>query len=159
MAHAADNLSETAIDKLRRLMARNRRRSDGRDEGNLLGMGQIKQMMGSKDGDAIRGLLIKLVASGEVEAVECTNGIYWRWHVDAKKHVLKPEAVNGRFVLQRELMDHGHGRRGLWFDTDTFTNRARANAALEYARWEAKARATDRIGGRVQGIRLVEMSA
>lgn len=154
-----DTIIETPLDKMRRVLKRHRQRADARDQGNLVGIGQIKQMMATKDGDAVRGLLIKLVASGEVEALDCVNGLYWRWYVEAKKIVAKTDAVDGRFILQRELMDEACGRRNVWFDAESFTNRARATAAVEYARWEAEARSADRVGGRVQGIRLVEQAA
>jgi hypothetical protein len=133
------------------------RRALARDTGDLLGIGQIKQMLGTKDGDAVRGYLIKLVARGDVEVLECTNGIYWRSTLGREilqQRIQEVEKVDGHFILQREIMDD---HRGLWFDAEKFTNSKRAARALEYAQREAYARANEwgTPAKRVQSIRLI----
>lgn len=59
------------------LMKRWRRRDEAKDAGTWRGLSVIAQGVGS-DRDAVRGYLIKLVARGEVEAMEFANGVFWR---------------------------------------------------------------------------------
>lgn len=146
--------TESHSDKLMRLMKRARQRADARDDGNWLGMGQIKQMFGSKDGDFVRGLLIKLVARGQVEAGECVNGIYWRAYaapVVTKPH---PDTIpDGRYILQREVFEGG---RAFWFDAETFTNLNRAKSSLQYENAVQQARYRESSWERPQRLRLIQ---
>lgn len=59
-------------------LRRHRRRAEAQDEGTWLGMSYISQPWGVESRDHVRGLLIKMVASGEIEVEVFTNGVFWR---------------------------------------------------------------------------------
>src|SRR5690606_30141929 len=115
------------------------------------GIGRIRQALGMTDKDAVRGALIKLVARGEVETPECSNGVYWRAHFTPKPAPV--EVADGVFILQRELADD---HRQLWFDVERFTNRERAMNALRFAESDAQSRAMqDNPRRPMQQLRLI----
>lgn len=62
------------------LILRRWRKREEADDGVLIhNLGRIRQAVGMEfDRDAVKAALIKLVARGLVEAVDCTNGVYWR---------------------------------------------------------------------------------
>lgn len=148
-----DPVSETPIERTLRLMRRQRRRSENNDQGNLLGIGKIKQMVGGNR-EAVRGDLIALVARGDVEVIECINGIFWRATAHEPDYIIiERNEDDGHFILQREVIQDS---RAFWFDADIFTSSERAKSALEMARWEARARAGE-YGRRAQRIRLIKV--
>lgn len=149
---------ESQLDKLARLIRRRHRRAEARDSGNLFGIGEIKQMLGTKDRDRVRGLLVKLVARGDVEPVECINGVYWRACGATVSPQRPVETKDGTFVMQRQLVGDP---RNLWFDVETFTNRAHAKQAVELARKYALFRHREHgvSNAPIQRIRLIELPA
>lgn len=147
---------ETAIDRTLRLMRRQRRRDDNADRGSLMGLGSIKQMVGG-DREALRGILISLVARGDVEVCECTNGTFWRAFADAPKATAKANKLDGHYILQREVFEGG---RQFWFDAESFDNSKWATAALEYAsRVEQAGAAESGSLRRPQRVRLLKLAA
>ena len=160
MAEASHCLAnESRVDAILRLMQRKRRRDDAADRGNWLGLGEIKQMAGG-DKDSNRGDLITLVARGDVEVAVMNNGTFWRAYVEPRPiEIAEVDKDDGHYIIQRELEGPaGYMPRGHWFDAETYTNQRKAEAALQYAIWDAQARV--RSGGsmsRVQRIRLVKL--
>lgn len=152
---------EAPIDRIARLLSRKRRRDEGKDLGTWLGLGEIKQMVGGER-EALRGDLIALVARGDVEVCEFSNGIAWRSSkglpvVDRDKG-FEP---NGHYVLQREVAEDG---RSFWFDAETFDNSKRAAEALKWAKWNDESRIKADGGQgytmrRPQKMRIVQVSA
>ena len=158
MQDSATEANESRVDQILRLMRRKRRRDENADNGTWLGLGAIKQMVGG-DRESVRGDLISLVARGDVEVLICINGTYWRAYAECwiAKQVAK-EADDGHYVLQHELVDDSSWSHPKWFDAEKFTNRARAEAALKYAKWERDARSREyNSAGRGQRIRMISL--
>lgn len=148
---------EHPVDRTLRLMRKAAKRAERREHGPLLGIGAIKQMLGEKSRETVLGYLIKLVARGEVEVLQCTNGTYWAPYLAPQPVIVRPEDVtDGFFILQREIFD---GPRSSWFDAETFTNSIRAGAALRYAKanGEYRAREWNSPDRRIQRVRLVSL--
>lgn len=161
-ANAQDvTATESSVDKILRLMFRKRRRDEAKDNGTWLGLGDIKQMVGGER-EAVRGDLIALVARGDVEVCEFSNGVAWRSAkglpvVDRNKG-FEPD---GHYALQREVNEDG---RSFWFDAETFDNSKRAADALRWAKSadEARIRADGGSGytmRRSQKMRIVQVQS
>jgi len=148
MASAAASNTESPIDRTMKFLRRAAQRANN-DRGPLRTLREVAQAVG-KDKDAVRGYLIKLVARGEVVFHDCINGQSWSAFVEKPAPVA--EKVDGRFILQREIMDDS---RSLWFDAETFTNSDRAQLALKFARADAQARSQQFC--RTQRIRLLSV--
>lgn len=102
---------------------------------------EIREALGIPKAE-IRAVLDKLAADGRIKRVDFTNGLAWRsvtplpWEIPAKPKVQKPfVAAKPTFILQRQAIDCG---RRYWFDVETFTDEARAFAALRCARASAE---------------------
>lgn len=127
-------------------------RSANDDRGPLRTISTIKQAVGA-DKEAVRGYLIKLVARGEIMLHDWSGGQCWE--AVMPKPVAPVEAVDGHFVLQREVI---HDQRAYWIDGETFTNCDRAKSALKFAQSAAQYRARE-WGRPVQRIRLLQAPA
>ncbi|MES2173875.1 MAG: hypothetical protein V4523_07995 [Pseudomonadota bacterium] len=149
MASAAQ--IESPVERTLRFLRRAAERAND-DRGPLRSIGDVKQAVGA-DKDAVRGYLIKLVARGDILLHEFASGQCWEAVVPRKEPV--KEAVDGHFILQRELLD---GYRSSWFDAETFTNSSRARQALKSAADIEAVRSREFCGHRAQRIRLVAIA-
>lgn len=152
--HSVDQ-TITPINRTLRFLQRARRR-DSDTCGPLRSLAQIAQAVGA-DKETVRGYLIKLLASGEIEFHNFSSGQSWS-APKLPEPVRKEDAADGHYILQREIMDDP---RGLWFDAETFTNSTRAKCALDWARRDAEfaARQFGNSSARVQRIRMLSVPA
>jgi hypothetical protein len=145
---------ENPVERTLKLMRKHARRALRDDVGPWLGIGQINQMVGAKDRHIVRGYLIKLLARGDIELVEFSNGQGWRAILPPEPVVIGPEDVkDGVFILQREIRE---GSRSLWFDDRTFTNSIRAKRALHWEQQQALVRSRQwDVSERIQNMRIL----
>jgi hypothetical protein len=120
------------------------------DIGPWRGLGEIRRAHGGTK-DEVRGLLIELVAAGEVETLSCTSGVFW---CAARPAPVPPLAIGPLvFVLQRRLPGSGDH----WFDAEAFDTKEKALAQLQYRRREAQAWIDGRGGSGYTGQRPQRM--